>query len=207
MRRTRARPTGRKLESCRGAARQAPVRPGTRKGLLLGGAVAIVLATCAGQQTGQENRPTSGGQEHAQRKLGPPAHLPQAARQLLAERMLNHGSDMSDLLWATLFLDEDSVADIAEHIIQTPRFARPTTQDATELNAALPAEFFDLQDQLVERAEALAEAAQRQAPNEMAEAYGELTKTCVKCHSVYLTEPPEPVTGGESNDGDGVTPE
>lgn len=184
-----------------------------RNGLLFPAALATVMVTCAGQQSGEKGQPAAGTAQRAERpdrperKLEPPAHLPQAARELLAERMLNHGSDMSDLLWATLFLDDASVADIATHIVQTPRFARPTTQDATELNALLPAEFFDLQDQLVQRAEALAEAAKRQDANEMAEAYGELTKTCVRCHSVYLTEPPRAVTEDEPDDEADVTPE
>src|SRR5262252_8809726 len=92
-------------------------------------------------------------------------------RKLLADRMLNHGSDMSDLLWATLFLDEDSVRDIAQHIQDTPRFARPIEKDATELNSSLPQEFFELQDELVARANDLAELAASHDANGMAVAY------------------------------------
>ena len=36
----------------------------------------------------------------SERRLPAPAHLSQTARDLLADRMLNHGNDMSDLLWA-----------------------------------------------------------------------------------------------------------
>ncbi len=117
-------------------------------------------------------------------------YLPETARDLLAERMLNHGNDMSDLLWATLFLDEDSVRDIAEHIKATPRFARPIEKDATELNSSLPQEFFQLQDELIARATDLAEIASSHDANGMAAAYGALTQTCVRCHSLYLGEPP-----------------
>lgn len=125
-----------------------------------------------------------------QRKLPAPAHLPEAARGLLTERMMNHGEDMSDLMWATLFLDDQSVADIAEHIRTMPRFARPLTGDATELNSLLPAEFFSLQDQLVERASELAESARHKDAEAMAASYGALMQTCVRCHSVYMSEPP-----------------
>ena len=124
------------------------------------------------------------------RKLPAPAHLPEAARGLLTERMLNHGDDMSDLMWATLFLDDQSVADIADHIRTMPRFARPLTGDATELNSLLPPEFFALQDQLVERAFELAENARHKDAEAMAESYGALMQTCVRCHSVYMSEPP-----------------
>jgi hypothetical protein len=131
-----------------------------------------------------------GAGEAQRRKLPAPAHLPEAARDLLTERMLNHGNDMSDLMWATLFLDDQSVADIADHIRTTPRFARPLTRDATELNSLLPAEFFALQDQLVERATELADSARRRDADAMAASYGALMQTCVRCHSVYMSEPP-----------------
>jgi hypothetical protein len=131
-----------------------------------------------------------GAGEAQRRKLPAPAHLPETARDLLTERMMNHGNDMSDLMWATLFLDDQSVADIADHISTTPRFARPLTRDATELNSLLPPEFFELQDQLVERATELAENARRKDADAMAASYGALMQTCVRCHSVYMSEPP-----------------
>jgi len=133
------------------------------------------------------------------RKLPAPEHLPESARALLTERMIDHGNDMSDLLWATLFLDDASVQDIAEHIRTSPRFARPISGDATELNTLLSEEFFALQDELVARADDLAESADRRDPEAMAAAYGALTQTCVRCHSVYLSTPPSP-PGDERTD-------
>lgn len=130
------------------------------------------------------------GDAQRNRKLPAPAHLPEAARGLLSERMMNHGNDMSDLMWATLFLDDQSVRDIADHIRTSPRFARPLSRDATELNSLLPAEFFALQDQLVVRATDLAEAAERRDAEAMAASYGALMQTCVRCHAVYMSEPP-----------------
>lgn len=105
--------------------------------------------------------------------------------------MIDHGNDMADLLWATLFLDNQSVYEIAENLRATPRLARPITNDATELNSQLPTEFFALQDQLALQAEALSQGALAQDPDAMAAAYGALAQTCVRCHSVYLTEPPK----------------
>jgi cytochrome c556 len=124
-----------------------------------------------------------------ERMLPAPDHLPSSARALLTEKMINHGDDMSDLLWATLFLDDDSVRDIADHIRSSPKLARPITRDATELNSRLPAEFFALQDELAMRAEELAESAETGDPDAMAAAYGALAQTCVRCHAIYLAEP------------------
>ncbi len=80
--------------------------------------------------------------------------------------------------------------DIAEHLQSGPRFARPISGDATELNSLLPAEFFALQDELRSQADELAESASRKDYEAMAAAYGALTQTCVRCHSIYLASPP-----------------
>jgi hypothetical protein len=64
-------------------------------------------------------------------------------------------------------------------------FSRPLTGDATELNAALPAKFFEEQDQLRARARALAEPSHVLNPYRVAEAYGHLSEACVRCHAVY----------------------
>ena len=147
--------------------------------------ILLLLTACAGSK------------EYSDRKLPPPPHLPETARALLSEQMLDHGRDMSDLLWATLFLDDESVRDIADHIRSAPRLARPQTRDASELNSQLPAEFFDLQDELVRRATELADVAESRDPQLMAARYGELAETCVRCHMMYLSQPPEPLTQTE----------
>jgi hypothetical protein len=145
----------------------------------------ILSSACAG----------TGAEQARARKLPAPDHLPETARSLLTERMLNHANDMSDLMWATLFLDDQSVQDIADHIRTTPRFARPLTNDATELNVLLPAEFFALQDELSVRASELAESARRRDADAMAASYGAVMQTCVRCHSVYMSEPPSKALG------------
>ena len=134
------------------------------------------------------------------RQLPAPPDLPESARALLTEKMIDHGQDMTDLLWATLFLDEDSVKEIARHIVEQPRFSRPLTQDAAELNSRLPPEFFALQDELITRANELAESADSRDPNAVATAYGQLAQTCVRCHSVYLTSEPTRVSEGSLPD-------
>jgi cytochrome c556 len=121
--------------------------------------------------------------------LPAPAHLPQAARNLLAERMQRHGAAMTDMVWAALFLDYESATDIAQEIAGEPRLARPLSRDASELNAVLPEAFFELQDELATRAAALAEVAPRRDPAALSAALGQLTDTCMRCHATYLREP------------------
>lgn len=102
-----------------------------------------------------------------------------------------HGDDMSDLMWSVLFLDHESTHAIAEDIARTPRIARPLEgeQDMNDLNHVLSPAFFEIQDELVEHSKALAAAASEKDRVKVADEFGDLMKTCVRCHSTYLNEP------------------
>lgn len=118
---------------------------------------------------------------------GPGDHIPDLARSLIRERMHLHGDDMNDLLWAVLFLDYDSMKAISEDLASSPKFARPLSDD--ELNASIPAQFFELQDQLQAGAKKLALAAGGRDGDGVAVAFAEISQSCVRCHSLYLDEP------------------
>ena len=124
----------------------------------------------------------------AERTLGAPKSLSLTARALLSRRMENHGFEMSNLLWATLLLDRATAADIAGSILAEPRLARPIDRSSHELNSQLPEAFFNLQDQLVAAAQRLQTVARNEeaTPDDLAGAFGGLTRTCVNCHAVYL---------------------
>lgn len=123
---------------------------------------------------------------------GPGDHIPDLARSLIRERMHLHGDDMNDLLWAVLFLDYDSMKAISDDLAASPKFARPLSND--ELNASIPARFFDLQDQLQEGAKRLAEASAKKDGDGVAVAFADISQTCVRCHSLYLDEPKTELT-------------
>lgn len=135
---------------------------------------------------------TSKRESQVQRSLPTPQYLPETARILVRRKMQAHGDDMTVLLWAMLFLDFQSAGEIAEAMAAEPRFARPTGADPTELNAQLPASFFEMQDELGKRAKALVDlsGAVVAEPDAFAKAYGELAQTCIRCHTAYLHEPP-----------------
>ncbi|MGZ3404931.1 MAG: hypothetical protein ACXVAN_00700 [Polyangia bacterium] len=119
--------------------------------------------------------------------LGEPEYLPEPARSLLHTRMQHHGAAMTELLATVVLLDYEGTERAAHEIATEPRLARPTSMDATQLNARLPERFFVLQDQLHTRAAQLESAATARDPGRLADSYGQLTETCVACHSVYLT--------------------
>lgn len=118
-------------------------------------------------------------------RLEPPAELPGSARALLRTRMAAHAQDMSDLVSAIMILRYPEIEERANAIATEARFARPQTNDATELNASLPPAFFDRERALRTQAAALAKAAHEQDAFAVADTYGHLSETCVSCHAVY----------------------
>jgi hypothetical protein len=118
-----------------------------------------------------------GGKEH----MPDPAGLPPAARRIIRERMEKHGSDMSTLLWAVLFLDYERTARLATSIAEQ---AQPLDRNAPELQSLV--HLFEMQDQLRHRAATLAEAAADRSGVEMSAAFKQVTETCVNCHYLYL---------------------
>lgn len=116
-----------------------------------------------------------------------PPILNELARQLLRRRMERHGRDLNQLTNGVVLLRRDVVLAIAQTISSEPRITRPLPDTRDELNSALPERFFVLQDELRERAKALAEAAKNRDDGAVAEAYGRTIQTCVTCHVSFLT--------------------
>jgi cytochrome c556 len=115
----------------------------------------------------------------------PPDPLSAAARALLKERMASHTEDMSDLVSGIMLLEYSRIITRADKIAADVNLSRPTSQDATELNAALPEEFFVRQDELKAAARSLEGAARSGNPYRVAEAYGHVSETCVRCHADF----------------------
>jgi hypothetical protein len=129
--------------------------------------------------------------------LRKPDQLSPLAVALLEKLMGKHGDDLEWLLANVLMLNRANVEASARRIAQTPKLARPVAVESDSLNAILPARFFELQDQLSERATGLANAAAGHDDSAMARAFGQLTETCVASHSSYLSEPPNERKGSE----------
>jgi cytochrome c556 len=153
--------------------------------LVLGFAASFV--GCASQPP-----PTPPQQDQLARAISPPEKalepaqpLPGAARAVLKSRMANHVRDMTDLVSAIMVLDYPTIANRAKAVASDANLARPLGGDATELNALLPDRFFEYQDELRKNARALAAAAERMDALEVAEAYGHVSESCVRCHAVY----------------------
>ena len=118
-------------------------------------------------------------------RLQPPEKLSDTARVLLRGRMAAHARDMSGLVSAIMLLRYDDIADGATRIAGDASLSRPLSEDATELNSALPEKFFLYQDDLRLEAKTLAESAHRQQAYDVADAYGRLSQVCVRCHAAY----------------------
>ena len=106
---------------------------------------------------------------------------------MLSARMERHGEEMMLLLVSVMTLHHEDTELLAEQVGAEPRLGRPSPGEKGTISALLPPRFFGLQDQLVERAHAVAEAARAKDNGRIVRAYGQLAETCVSCHSVYLT--------------------
>ncbi len=152
--------------------------------------VALALSTagaCASSRPPHQapQEPQFARAVEAPSRLTPPAHLPENARAIMRTLMVSHAHDMAELMSAIMILDYPRIQDGAAAIVADVTLARPLTGDATELNSALPDTFFQLQDELRQQARVLRDAAQRLSAFDVAEAYGNLSGTCVRCHGVY----------------------
>jgi hypothetical protein len=101
--------------------------------------------------------------------------------------MERHGEVMMLLLLSVMTLHHEDTELLAEQVAVEPRLGRPNPGEKGTISALLPARFFGLQDELVERAHAVAAAARANDNGRIVRAYGQLAETCVSCHSVYLT--------------------
>jgi hypothetical protein len=131
------------------------------------------------------NQPAARPWEPSPRHLSPSSELSPMARQLLRERMVRHGKTMSELVHSVILLDYGESFRLSREIAEEPRLARPLQPN--DMNASLPDKFFELQDELHERATRLAEAARTRNGSLLAPAFGQLAETCVSCHRVYST--------------------
>jgi Cytochrome C' len=98
---------------------------------------------------------------------------------------------MLELVHAVLFLDHEATQRLAGEIANEPRLTRPIAGGEDDVNASLPERFFVLQDELKTRATALSDASRQSDHVALAARLGELTQTCVTCHSTYLEPKPK----------------
>ncbi len=157
------------------------VRPAVA--LLFGVTLSLSCANRPPVQAPQEEQLTKA--VAAPERLAPPEDLSGTARVILRARMQSHAQDMGALMSAVMILKYDVIQERATGIANDASLARPLTGDATELNSALPEKFFTLQDELRTAAKALAASAAEKNALGVADEYGRLSGTCVKCHAAY----------------------
>ena len=150
------------------------------------GLVCVGLWASAADPVSKAVKAKKGDSAGAKKSLEAPSYLSPLARQLLKQRMKRHGQDMLSLVQSVLFLDRESTQRLASEVAREPRLTRPIAGGADDVNAALPERFFVLQDELRSRALDLQTAAQNPDDAQLALRLGEMTQTCVSCHSTYL---------------------
>jgi cytochrome c556 len=119
-------------------------------------------------------------------RLAAPERLPESARAAVRTQMHAHARGMMALVSTVTVLDYDAAAASAGELLAEPRLARPIAGDAAELNGALPARFFGLQDELRTQLAEVQQAARARDPEALANAFAAAARTCVQCHATYL---------------------
>ncbi len=114
-----------------------------------------------------------------------PEPLSPLAMATLKARMASHARDMDRLVSAIMILDYPDIAARAKEIADDVNLSRPLSNDASELNSSLPEKFFVRQDELKAAARDLSAAASALNPYRVADAYGKVSETCVRCHADY----------------------
>lgn len=121
-------------------------------------------------------------------ELAVPERIPPALRAVIGSKMRRHAEQLPALVSKVVVLDYDGAAKAAGEIFDEPQLARPVSGD--ELNGLLPERFFVLQDALRSGARRIVEAAAQRDSRRLADSFGDLTRTCVSCHDVYLRGAP-----------------
>jgi hypothetical protein len=105
--------------------------------------------------------------------------------------MTRHGNTMSTLVKAVVLIDRPTITAMAQRIADEELLARPDSKGFDPWRPLLPKAFFVEQDALRQSAGALAQAAsQGETDTVVAERFGALTATCVRCHGSYLHDLP-----------------
>jgi hypothetical protein len=123
--------------------------------------------------------------------LLPPENVAATTRSELRGRMTRHANTMSTLVRAVVLLDRPTMSTMAQRIADEELLARAEPNGLEMWRPLLPKGFFVEQETLRTTARALAEAAARGEPDAtLAQHFGALTATCVRCHGSYLHDPP-----------------
>lgn len=110
------------------------------------------------------------------------------ARALLKERMGQHGHEMGELVRAVVLLDWVRARALAEELSREPELA-PSREGGAGTDALLT-RFEALDEDLRQRARALARAAEAQDVAQAAQRLNDLTAACMACHAAYRAQAP-----------------
>lgn len=159
----------------------------TRVFIVLGLVVGLLGLAGLSRATGRQKGPLV--------HLLPPENVAASTRAELQGRMGRHGNTMSTLVRAVVLLDRPTISTMAQRIADEELLARADSKGMDPWRPLLPKGFFLEQDALRSSAGALARAAaQGEADSVLADRFGDMTRTCVRCHSAYLHDLPSGAT-------------
>ena len=159
--------------------------------------VCVLLFAVAGPACSTDSRQRSDAPTSTRPKMPEPKDVPPETRQALSERMRFHGDKMMSLYFAILFLDLDNCVKYASGIAETESLRE-------DHGKPLPTPLVALQERLTVRAQNLVNLC-KAGPSKVREvgnAFGQVTETCVHCHSYYLHGEESRVLDDDDDDDD-----
>ena len=111
------------------------------------------------------------------------ATISEEVRTFLKLKMKDHARQMQDLSIAVAVVNLGGVQRLAQDIANQPRLD-PSTGAA----AKLPARFFELQDELRKRAQALSDTGKANEMSGSLEKFGQVVETCMSCHAAFKAQ-------------------
>lgn len=145
----------------------------------------VVAAGCAstsGEPAAQQRRLVEAVAAPA--RDAAPEYLSESTRVALHTRMASHARDMGELTSAIMILDYGRIETTAHALAYDVGVVPPESGAATP-HEVTPRKLLELEEDLRKQALVLYRAAQFTSALDVADAYGELSKTCVRCHAVY----------------------
>lgn len=160
-------------------------------------AVSLLIGACAKEPTAPPPEPPARAAITMEsiaplrsHHLEPAGDISDEARTRLSERMQDHGTTATDLLFSVVLLDYDGTSRIARRIADGPEQTPDFAETDALLRSEFPETFFDLEATLREDALRLVTAAEANDADLVAKEYSTMVNSCVECHSLMTKRVP-----------------
>lgn len=118
-----------------------------------------------------------------------PETLPAWMRPIVRSQMARHWETLNELRWTAASLEFERTLQLARGMASAVRCGHPA-DDGVSLHEVIPVRYLELQDELGQRAQQLAQVARSSDSRAVTHAYDGVVDVCSRCHALYRSGPP-----------------